>query len=52
MILHLIVFMMLVVAAILINLTLDILINAVVVLLLVLSYYLFKNARILAGEDS
>lgn len=34
------------------NLTLEILINAIVVFLLVLSYYLFKKARILAGEDS
>lgn len=34
------------------NFTLEILINAVVVFLLVLSYYLFKKARILAGEDS
>lgn len=34
------------------NLSLEILINAVVVFLLVLSYYLFKKARILAGEDS
>ncbi|HBW34685.1 phosphate-starvation-inducible PsiE family protein [Desulfosporosinus sp. BICA1-9] len=34
------------------NLSLEILINAVVVFLLVLSYYLFKKARILAGQDS
>jgi hypothetical protein len=34
------------------NLSFEILINAVVVFLLVLSYYLFKKARILAGEDS
>jgi len=30
----------------------EILINAIVVLLLVLAYYLFKKARVLAGEDS
>ncbi|WP_366946793.1 phosphate-starvation-inducible PsiE family protein [Desulfosporosinus nitroreducens] len=34
------------------NLSLEILINAVVVFLLVLSYYFFKKARILAGQDS
>lgn len=34
------------------NISLEILVNAVVVLLLVLSYYLFKKARISAGEDS
>jgi hypothetical protein len=33
-------------------LSFKILINAFVVLLLVLSYYLFKKARVLAGEDS
>lgn len=35
-----------------INITLEMLINAFVVFLLVVAYYIFKKARILAGEDS
>lgn len=34
------------------NITLEMLINAFVVFLLVGAYYIFKKARILAGEDS
>lgn len=34
------------------NITLEILLNAFVVFLLVVAYYIFKKARILAGEDS
>lgn len=35
-----------------ITLSLQILVNAFVVFMLVISYYLFKKARIIAGEDS
>jgi len=34
------------------TITLEILVNAFVVFLLVLAYYFFKKARVLAGEDS
>jgi len=35
-----------------ITISLEILVNAFVVLLLVLAYYFFKKARVLAGQDS